>query len=223
MVISMDNRDDFSEKVKKVMAYRVGCRCSNPKCRRITYGPKESVEGYINIGVAAHICAAAPGGKRYDPYMSKEARSSIENGIWLCQSCSKLIDSDDEKYTVEILHKWKKEAETITHVELTQEKDKCPFARISLKDVQKKLADENIYGNKRHLLRKMFVSYSVSGIIGEEKVYYEDVIKALLEITEFYSEKFFLMLGDYGVGKSSTLKMLASVYNNGKFLYILNP
>ena len=187
----MDNRDDFSEKVKKAMAYRVGCRCSNPKCRKITYGPKESVEGYINIGVAAHICAAAPGGKRYDPHMSKEARSSIENGIWLCQSCSKLIDSDDEKYTVEILHKWKKDAETITHEELTQEKDKCPFARISLKDVQKKLGEENIYGNKRHLLRKMFVSYSASGIIGEEKFYYEDVIKALLEITELYSEKFF--------------------------------
>ena len=216
----MDNRDDFSEKVKKAMAYRVGCRCSNPKCRKITYGPKESVEGYINIGVAAHICAAAPGGKRYDSHMSKEARSSIENGIWLCQSCSKLIDSDDEKYTVEILHKWKKDAETITHEELTQEKDKCPFARISLKDVQKKLGEENIYGNKRHLLRKMFVSYSASGIIGEEKFYYEDVIKALLEITELYSEKFFLMLGDYGVGKSSTLKMLASVYNNGRFLYI---
>lgn len=216
----MDNRDDFSEKVKREMAYRVGCRCSNPKCRKITYGPKESAEGYINIGVAAHICAAAPGGKRYDPYMSKEARSSIENGIWLCQSCSKLIDSDEEKYTVGILHKWKKEAETITFEELTQEKDEYPLARISLKDVQKKLADENIYGNKRHLLRKMFVSYSVLCIIGEEKVYYENVIKALLEITELYSERFFLMLGDYGVGKSSTLKMLASVYNNGKFLYI---
>ena len=36
-------------------------------------------------------------------------------------------------------HKWKKDAETITHEELTQEKDKCPFARISLKDVQKAL------------------------------------------------------------------------------------
>lgn len=216
----MGNRDDFSEKVKTKMAYRVGCRCSNPKCGKITCGPTESAEGYVNIGVAAHICAAAPGGKRYDPSMSKEERASIENGIWLCQSCSKLIDSDEERYTVELLHKWKQDAETVTHEELTQEKDRYPLARISLKDVQKELANENIYGNKRHLLRKMFVSYSVSGIIGEEEVCYEDVIKALLEITELYSEKIFLMLGDYGVGKSSTLKMLASVYNNGKFLYI---
>lgn len=216
----MDNRDDFSKKVKEEMAYRVGCRCSNPKCRKITCGPKESANGYINIGVAAHICAAAPGGKRYDSNMTKEMRSSIENGIWLCQSCSKLIDSDDEKYTVAILHKWKQDAESITNEELTQEKVKCPFPQNSLIDAQKKLAEECIYGNKDHKLQKMFVSYSVSGRIGEEDVYYDDVIKALMDITEFCSEKIFLMLGDYGVGKSSTLKMLASVYNNGKFLYI---
>lgn len=216
----MDNRDDFSKKVKEQMAYRVGCRCSNPKCRKITCGPKESVEGYVNIGVAAHICAAAPGGKRYDPYMSKEERSSIENGIWLCQSCSKLIDSDDGKYTVEILYKWKQNAEKITHEELTHERDKCPLGRISLSELQRKLADENIYGNKRHQLWKMFVSYSVSVRIGEEDFYYDDVMEALTDITEASSENMFLMLGDYGVGKSSTLKMLASIYNNGKFIYI---
>lgn len=216
----MDNRDDFSKKVKEEMAYRVGCRCSNPKCQKITFGPKESVEGYVNIGVAAHICAAAPGGKRYDPHMSKEERSSVENGIWLCQSCSKLIDSDEEKYTVEILHKWKQDAEKTTHEELTQEKDKCPFGRISLSDLQRKLADENIYGNKRHQLRKIFVSYSASVRIGEEDLYYDDVMEALTDITKVSSEKMFLVLGDYGVGKSSTLKMLASIYNNGKFLYI---
>lgn len=216
----MDNRDDFSKKVKEQMAYRVGCRCSNPKCRKITCGPKESVEGYVNIGVAAHICAAAPGGKRYNPYMSKEERSSAENGIWLCQSCSKLIDSDEGKYTVQILHKWKQDAEKITHEELTQERDTCPLERISLSDIQRKLADENIYGNKRHQLQKMFVSYSVSVRIGEEDFYYDDVIEALTEITKASSENMFLMLGDYGVGKSSTLKMLASIYNNGKFLYI---
>lgn len=216
----MDNRDDFSKKVKEEMAYRVACRCSNPKCRKITFGPKESAEGYINIGVAAHICAAAPGGKRYDPYMSKEERSSIENGIWLCQSCSKLIDSDEKKYTVEILHKWKHDAEKFTHGELTQEREKSPFGQISLSDIQRKLADENIYGNKKHQLWKMFVAYSVSGRIGEEDVYYDNVIEALTDITGASSEKMFLMLGDYGVGKSSTLKMMASIYNNGKFLYI---
>ena len=32
------------------------------------------------------------------------------HGIWLCQSCSKLIDSDENHYTVALLHQWKKQA-----------------------------------------------------------------------------------------------------------------
>ena len=33
-----------------------------------------------------------------------------ERGIWLCQSCSKLIDSDENRYTVALLHHWKSAA-----------------------------------------------------------------------------------------------------------------
>ncbi|UVM25022.1 NACHT domain-containing NTPase [Pseudomonas sp. B21-021] len=32
------------------------------------------------------------------------------NGIWMCQSCSKLIDSDDSRFTVALLHEWKSKA-----------------------------------------------------------------------------------------------------------------
>ncbi|MGG5243080.1 NACHT domain-containing protein [Pseudomonas lurida] len=42
--------------------------------------------------------------------MSPQARSSEANGIWMCQTCSKLIDSDIERYTVEVLRQWKKSA-----------------------------------------------------------------------------------------------------------------
>jgi ribosomal protein L37AE/L43A len=47
-----------------------------------------------NIGVAAHISGAAPGGPRYDASMSSEARKSINNGIWLCANCARLVDGD---------------------------------------------------------------------------------------------------------------------------------
>jgi hypothetical protein len=44
--------------------------------------------------------------------MSPEERSSIDNGIWLCQSCAKLVDSDAQRFPVERLRHWKISAET---------------------------------------------------------------------------------------------------------------
>lgn len=111
-------RDDFKETTKDIMAKRVGYRCSNPSCRKPTCGASDDPNNYSNIGVAAHICAAARGGKRYDPDMSKEERRDIHNGIWLCQSCSKLIDSDDLRYTVDLLHRWKRLSEEIAILDL---------------------------------------------------------------------------------------------------------
>lgn len=107
-------RDDFSAPVKKQLREMCGGICSNPGCKVYTFGPTmEQREGYSNIGVAAHIAAAAPGpgARRYDPTMSSEVRGSAANGIWLCQSCSKLIDTDEVRFTVELLNEWKFRAE----------------------------------------------------------------------------------------------------------------
>jgi hypothetical protein len=68
-------------------------------------------EGEINIGTAAHICAAAPGGPRYDENMSPEERSSAKNGIWMCRDHGKAIDSTDPEFTVARLREWKRQAE----------------------------------------------------------------------------------------------------------------
>lgn len=116
-----NNRDDFSNKIKEVLAKRVNYLCSNPECSRGTLGPSSASEKFINTGVASHICAAAPGGKRYDINMTPEQRSSIENGIWLCQTCSKIIDSDEKKYTVEVLKDWKSKAESRAEIGLIKQ------------------------------------------------------------------------------------------------------
>lgn len=107
----MSPRDDFSEPVKRALAARVGNLCSNPDCRALTSGPHEDTAKSVNLGVAAHITAAAPGGPRYDATLTQEQRSSAENCIWLCQTCAKLIDSDSRRFPVSLLQGWKAKAE----------------------------------------------------------------------------------------------------------------
>jgi hypothetical protein len=115
-------RDDFNSQIKDTLSKRVGLRCSNPNCRALTSGPNSSEDKATNIGVAAHITAASIKGPRYDASMTSVERSFIRNGIWLCQSCAKLIDSDTLRYTVQLLQEWKIEAENETDLELTKEK-----------------------------------------------------------------------------------------------------
>lgn len=105
-------RDEFENKTKDILAKRVGFRCSNPACQRTTTGPSADPRKSVNIGVAAHISAASRGGPRHNPNLSSEERKSPENGIWLCQICSKLIDSDLQKYSSETLYTWKTISET---------------------------------------------------------------------------------------------------------------
>jgi hypothetical protein len=66
--------------------------------------------GSVNVGQAAHITAAARGGKRYDPLLTPEERRAEANGIWLCNLCASLIDKDEERFTIELLRKWKTDA-----------------------------------------------------------------------------------------------------------------
>lgn len=56
----MNARDDFNEKVKHTLANRAGNICSNPNCKKSTFGPHTEPNKSINIGVAAHITAASP-------------------------------------------------------------------------------------------------------------------------------------------------------------------
>ncbi len=113
-----NNRDDFSISTKALLANRVGLRCSNPNCRKLTCGANDDLSKITNIGVAAHICAAAKGGPRYNESMSAEERKAPDNGIWLCQNCAKLIDSDTKRYTIELLRAWKQIAEEYAMTEV---------------------------------------------------------------------------------------------------------
>ncbi|OPL10052.1 MAG: hypothetical protein AVO34_12405 [Firmicutes bacterium ML8_F2] len=113
-------RDDFSTGTKVLLARRVGFACSNPECRKPTSGPQADPTGSVNLGVAAHISAASPSGPRYEEDLSPEQRADSSNGIWLCQTCAKLIDNDPIRFSRVILEGWKRAAERAAAVALTQ-------------------------------------------------------------------------------------------------------
>ena len=104
-------RDDFTAPTKRRLAGRAGHRCSNPKCQAPTIGPQLGGNGVINLGEAAHITAAAPGGQRYDNSLSSEQRREDANGIWLCANHAKAVDSDSKQFTIDLLKSWKSTAE----------------------------------------------------------------------------------------------------------------
>jgi hypothetical protein len=106
------SRDDFPNGVKSILALRAGYRCSKPDCRALTVGPSDAdPAAFANIGVAAHITAASPGGPRFDPTLTPEERRSVTNGIWTCQNHGKEIDDDVVRYSFDLLRAWKHHAE----------------------------------------------------------------------------------------------------------------
>lgn len=117
-------RDNFSVPTKRLLAQRVAYRCSNLQCRTLTLGPS-STGGTVILGTASHICAAAPGGPRYDAAMTPAQRMHADNGIWLCQHHGKLVDSDT-KYTVDMLKEWKRRSEGTTLREIQTRKIVIP-------------------------------------------------------------------------------------------------
>lgn len=126
-------RDDFTKRTKNQAYQRVAGRCS--KCRATTSAPVGKVD-FSNVGVGAHIHAASPGGPRYLATMTVEERRSFGNIIWLCQTCSTIIDRDPDAYSADTLKAWKTSAEARALLEqgkpLPDEKDIYRMAAMAM-------------------------------------------------------------------------------------------
>jgi len=110
--MSNSKRDNFTDKTISILRRRVGNMCSNPTCYKHTVeAHSTNVEKVIDTGIAAHICAAAINGPRYDESMTTDARKHISNAIWLCAHCSIKIDREPSAYPIALLKKWKEIAE----------------------------------------------------------------------------------------------------------------
>jgi hypothetical protein len=108
----VSNRDEFSARTKQALALRAAYTCSFPGCACATSGPSEEAPDAFSLtGKAAHIHAAAPGGRRYLASMTPEERKGFSNGIWLCSHHADLIDDDEVTYTADGLRAMKREHE----------------------------------------------------------------------------------------------------------------
>jgi hypothetical protein len=118
-------RDEFSSGVRDALAKRASYVCSNPDCRVLTVAPADiDPTKVIYIGKAAHICAAASGGPRFDASMTPEARAAIENGIFLCSSCADMIDKNGgEDFSAPMLRAWKTQHEEWVRANLNLRRD----------------------------------------------------------------------------------------------------
>lgn len=112
-------RKDFSIPDKIKLAQRSGYICSYPTCEVLTIGPSEEGNSKTSsVGMACHIYSASPGlnAKRTNPDLTDEEVSDISNGIWMCYSHGKLIDTDDIRFTPSILFEWKNISEKIARL-----------------------------------------------------------------------------------------------------------
>lgn len=93
---------------EKVVVARSGNTCAYPRCGLIL-----TIESFVEgdrpkaTGKVAHICAASPGGPRYDDSMTKAQRGSADNLIYLCGPHHDAVDSQLEFHSVDFLHEAK--------------------------------------------------------------------------------------------------------------------
>ncbi len=100
--------------------------------------------------MAAHITGASPGGPRYDPSLTSEERTHARNGIWLCETCAKLVDSDVARYTPAILRAWKALAEAVADTKVGKTETRPPSAIIQNLYVEQ--VNVTVYSNREPLV-----------------------------------------------------------------------
>lgn len=79
------------------LASSSGGVCAMPECNRPLFDPSP---GRGLLGVAAHIAGERPGSARHDRTMTPEVRNAVENLIYLCPNCHRLLDASPDEYPV---------------------------------------------------------------------------------------------------------------------------
>lgn len=109
-----NSRDSVPFAQIRILLSRSGNVCAYPDCKRELVLDSKGPGGPAkSIGKVAHICAASPGGPRYDSAMSSSERVSAANLIYLCSDHHDMIDTQVVVHPTELLQKMRSDHEAV--------------------------------------------------------------------------------------------------------------
>ncbi|PHS35526.1 MAG: hypothetical protein COB07_13135 [Sulfurovum sp.] len=96
-----------TETTKRKLLAASGNQCAHPDCSELMF----DLDHQTILGKICHIKGSKSRSARYDKNQSDEDRHSFNNLIALCGKHHDLIDDNEERYTVELIRRWKRNHE----------------------------------------------------------------------------------------------------------------
>jgi len=209
-------RKPISEAVKKKLFALSGNQCAFPKCTERVY----NLEDEVLLGELCHINAVNPSGARYEFDLPEEEINSFENILLLCPNHHTIVDKNETKYNIAVLHAMKvdhekkfynnaskfeillMEGEGVIEVERLEELEAIDAS------VKTKPKEEHpLPPKKDYLPTKDYITRFVTSVRDSNEFSFES--KTLLETIE--EENRLTVLGVAGSGKSVELAHAAYV------------
>ena len=100
------SRRNYSQPTRAMLWAYSGGVCCFPECDVSCVDETES-GNTITIGQIAHIEAESDNGPRANPSLSDQERNAFPNLIVLCPTHHRIVDTDENTYTVEKMREWK--------------------------------------------------------------------------------------------------------------------
>jgi len=97
---------------QKMLWGAASSRCSFPKCEKRLVAEMTADDPAVILGEMAHIVAESLLGPRGESPLPIEERNKYENLILLCEEHHKVIDGQPLTYSIEAVHRFKREHET---------------------------------------------------------------------------------------------------------------
>ena len=98
----------ISENAKKALYMESAGYCQNPNCN-CSLLPLFQSGKISSIIELAHIIGKKTDGPRGVSDLDLSDRDTVENILILCPTCHTIIDKNEDEFSVELLHKWKKQ------------------------------------------------------------------------------------------------------------------